>query len=540
MSLTTNLVSYYKLDSNSNDAVGSNNGTDTSMTYDSADGKISNGGKFNGTSSSIQLPNVTLGISTAYTIAAWIKTSTVTTSPMIMNRDSGATPVNRNFQFLIKTNGTVEFIRFNTSNVLVTDITTTTTVNDGNWHHVVAWFDNATGSKIYIDKVSSASDAVLTNNNDITGITPVIGAGHNGNPTILNFFNGSIDELGLWSRGLTQTEINELYNGGTGLQYPFSPTVTTQAESSILSLSATANGNITSISGVTCIARGVVYGTTSYGDPGDTAPGSTSYSNSITENGSFSTGAFTESMTGLSRNVTYYVRAWAYNGAYGYGGEVSFTTAQFTNPGNIYASDDTYATLPATSGDLTVEISKDGGTNYQSALVKTFTGSDTLLTYGNGSTELWGATWVRSDMINANLRIRLSQGGISQVYKNFGFATGTETLTGIEVAIEGNYAAATLSLDLLKVRIYYGTSILPVQAGSMAYASDAGLGSLAVYNGSNWTVVDPDIVQSLNTITGNETIGTTSNGYTSYISDTFEIASGIILDILSGSVFEIG
>lgn len=45
MALDTNLVSYYKLDSNSNDSVGSNNGTDTSVSY--VAGKIGNAGSYN-------------------------------------------------------------------------------------------------------------------------------------------------------------------------------------------------------------------------------------------------------------------------------------------------------------------------------------------------------------------------------------------------------------------------------------------------------------------------------------------------------------
>jgi hypothetical protein len=35
------------------------------------------------------------------------------------------------------------------------------------------------------------------------------------------------DETGVWSRKLSSTEINQLYNGGAGLQYPFGSTVYT-------------------------------------------------------------------------------------------------------------------------------------------------------------------------------------------------------------------------------------------------------------------------------------------------------------------------
>lgn len=36
-----------------------------------------------------------------------------------------------------------------------------------------------------------------------------------------NFFNGALDEVGIWRRVLTANEITTLYNGGAGLSYPF-------------------------------------------------------------------------------------------------------------------------------------------------------------------------------------------------------------------------------------------------------------------------------------------------------------------------------
>ena len=180
-----------------------------------------------------------------------------------------------------------------------------------------------------------------------------------------------------------------------------------------------------------------------------------------------------------------------------------FTDAPFTNPANIYALDGTYTTSPAPSGLLNCEISKDGGTNYSNLLTQTFTGSDSTLTYGAGATELWGSSYTRADVVNANLRIRLSHGTYSQVYKTFGFATGTDILTGIEVAVRGKYASSTLSLDVLEVKIHYGTSILPIQGGSMAYASNgrkngegagSGTGVLVYYDQANhWIASDTGV-----------------------------------------------
>ena len=170
------------------------------------------------------------------------------------------------------------------------------------------------------------------------------------------------------------------------------------------------------------------------------------------------------------------------------------------NPTNAYASDNTYANLTgAVSGDLSVSISKDGGTNYSSPLTKTYTSSEGYQTFGNGSTELWGLSLNGDSVDDTDFRLKISHNGVSQIYKNFGIAIAAGTiLTGLEIKVEAKYIVAdtTIYIDNLQINAYYGTSTLPVQAGSMAFASNgrkdgqgagAGTGVLAVFDGTNWT-----------------------------------------------------
>ena len=96
------------------------------------------------------------------------------------------------------------------------------------------------------------------------------------------------------------------------------PSVTTTAISGITPTTATSGGNVTSDGGNAVTARGVCWSTT----PNPTI------ANSKTVNGS-GTGVFTSSLTGLTTNTTYYVRAYATNGAGTvYGNEESFTIGQ--------------------------------------------------------------------------------------------------------------------------------------------------------------------------------------------------------------------
>jgi len=178
-------------------------------------------------------------------------------------------------------------------------------------------------------------------------------------------------------------------------------------------------------------------------------------------------------------------------------------SAGFTGPGNVYALDGVYATSPAGSGDVTIQLSGDGGTTYSSVLTSTFTGTQALNTFGAGAAELWGETWFGSEVSNTNFRMKIGIDGIYQVYKNFGFSPGSSVvLTGIEVAMSAKWDGSTTSIDLVEAKIHYGTSTTPVQAGSVAFVTDGGqdgTGAIAAYNGSNWFTAGSDslVIQTI-------------------------------------------
>lgn len=136
------------------------------------------------------------------------------------------------------------------------------------------------------------------------------------------------------------------------------PTVTTQDASAVTATTATGNGNITDTGGENCTKRGVVYDTTSQADPDDAAPTASGYDYYEESTGSFSTGAFTEALTGLVHGTTYYLRAYAYNSnGYDYGEEVSFTTSITTPAINAVAA----SNIAKTSARLNSLVIDDGG-----------------------------------------------------------------------------------------------------------------------------------------------------------------------------------
>jgi uncharacterized protein (TIGR02145 family) len=109
-----------------------------------------------------------------------------------------------------------------------------------------------------------------------------------------------------------------------------SPSLTTTAASSITQTTASSGGNITSDGGVAVIDRGVCW---------STSANPTIALTTKTTDGT-GAGAFTSSITGLTSNTTYYVRAFATNSAgTAYGTQESFTTQIGTVTdieGNIY------------------------------------------------------------------------------------------------------------------------------------------------------------------------------------------------------------
>lgn len=129
---------------------------------------------------------------------------------------------------------------------------------------------------------------------------------------------------------------------------PTTPTVTTTALTNITAISATGGGNIGSDGGGLVTARGVVWGTS-------TLP--TIALSTRTNNGG-GTGAFTSSMTGLSTNTKYYVRAYATNSAgTSYGDEIIFTT--LNNLPILVTNDVT--SITATTAVLNGNVTADAG-----------------------------------------------------------------------------------------------------------------------------------------------------------------------------------
>ena len=97
-----------------------------------------------------------------------------------------------------------------------------TSINDGLWHMCTVTFDGTTVNK-YIDSRFDSDftpSGLNTTNGKLT-----VGARSGGTSEI----TAMIDEVAVFNRALTSTEVATLYNGGTGLSYPFGEVTATNS-----------------------------------------------------------------------------------------------------------------------------------------------------------------------------------------------------------------------------------------------------------------------------------------------------------------------
>ncbi|MBI5385060.1 MAG: hypothetical protein HZA90_10280 [Verrucomicrobia bacterium] len=206
--LISELVSYWPLDGNSKDAAGSNNGTDTAITYSNADGRIHQGARLNGSTSVIR--TATRLSFSDFTFAAWVKTTA--NNVEIVADDSGPGQYAASMRVA---SHTVMFGVGLTGTGWMGNVVGSTPVAYGNWHLVVGTRHGSTYT-IYVD---GKQDGQATGSPMPTTSIPIaIGAEIYGG-ALWEVMNGDIDEVGIWSRALSAEEVNLLYGNGFGVAY---------------------------------------------------------------------------------------------------------------------------------------------------------------------------------------------------------------------------------------------------------------------------------------------------------------------------------
>lgn len=192
------LIHHWKFDGNSNDSVGGNNGTDTSISY--VTGKIGQAASFNGTTSEISLSNIVL--TNNYTVHFWIKARA---TPVVGGSTNGifnSNSINGGpFGYYNSSIYRVSFYSFQVTHEIevLRDV----------WWNIVMVVEN-TIVKIYKNGILQSGNGVVTDSITYNRI---------GKMSSVYFTDVDLDDLRVYNRVISDYEIQRLYNGGRGSKY---------------------------------------------------------------------------------------------------------------------------------------------------------------------------------------------------------------------------------------------------------------------------------------------------------------------------------
>ncbi len=98
--------------------------------------------------------------------------------------------------------------------------TSTSDISSSGWTYFVYTEEKNGNAFLYVN--GAEVDNTTVDNSDLDfGIQPLYIGARNNVGSAIGFYDGRIDEIGIWNRSVTPAEVLELYNSGNGLTYPF-------------------------------------------------------------------------------------------------------------------------------------------------------------------------------------------------------------------------------------------------------------------------------------------------------------------------------
>ncbi|MCK5450090.1 LamG domain-containing protein [Candidatus Pacearchaeota archaeon] len=211
---SSGLISYYKLDNNDlTDSLEVNNGTNSGTT--NASGIIIDGRDFELSEGDyVTLPAIQP--SSAVSVSAWIKAESEGNRMYVIGGDKSTVSLD-GFNLRWNSANTLT-IRLGTSSSTYT-LTSTPTYSSGTWYHVVSTYDG-NNIRLYVNGSELSGDSVSATGTINYGGATSTYIGRRIRADLPDYFDGLIDEIGIWNRALNSTEVSDLYNSGDGLTYP--------------------------------------------------------------------------------------------------------------------------------------------------------------------------------------------------------------------------------------------------------------------------------------------------------------------------------
>jgi trimeric autotransporter adhesin len=201
------LINYWKMNNDWNDAIGSGNGTSNNGIAFTTSSKIgSHAGNFDGSDDFVSLTSDPMAGRTQLSVSAWIKFSDVAS----YNGIAGAWAGDANMSALLFTGtNNKAYFRIDTTTSTAATIMSNTSVQDNLWHHVVGTYDGSF-LRIYVDGVEEGT-AVAQSGTVASSAGALFNFGRYNNSNA-STPTGLIDEVAIWSKGLTRAEVKNIYD----------------------------------------------------------------------------------------------------------------------------------------------------------------------------------------------------------------------------------------------------------------------------------------------------------------------------------------
>jgi len=208
--IDSGLVAYYQLNGNANDSSGNNlNGVGTNISYTTE--VQGSSATFSGNSYITVASNSNLQNLSQVTISMWVRLQDLNNKQrLIAHWTSGD---NDGQSFVISVNSSNDTLGFivQTTNAVSSSISTPV-VSSNVWYHVVAVYNGNT-ALIYLNGNLSASEQISGTIDNRTGSLYIGQGGSSSFPN--NLLDGQLDEVRIYNRALSSSEIQDLYQGST-------------------------------------------------------------------------------------------------------------------------------------------------------------------------------------------------------------------------------------------------------------------------------------------------------------------------------------
>jgi hypothetical protein len=220
---STNPVGWWKFDQTSGTTASDSSGSNYTGTLVGSPtwvtGKMGNAISFNGTNSYVDFSNILSLVGSDLSLSVWVKPTAVTDYMSFIDKLAN----NGNYRLLGYANGVVEYGIRDAANGYDYIDSAAGVLQAGQWTHIAVVHTSSNNTAtLYINGVAAGTKTFSLTRND-AGVP--LRAGYTTNNGV--YYNGAIDDMRIYNRALSASEVQGVYNSASFTESPQGTTVTT-------------------------------------------------------------------------------------------------------------------------------------------------------------------------------------------------------------------------------------------------------------------------------------------------------------------------